>query len=381
MAESHEVVVIGLGTAGLSACKVLDERGIDYIGLDSKKEIGKPVRSTGGVANLFVERFGMPNDDSVVAKRIRSVKIVDESGESWRLEYDHPVGLIYDFTKYENAILKNRDRVRMNTRVKGIWQTGDHGRGPYNLEVDGETGSYMARYVIDATGPISNIYMDDRDYELPDAEVIAAYEETRYTPEPRDSDVILYFDHTYAPGGYLWDFADTDGRRRIGLGVVKTAKANLRNSLNAFSDLHPEMKGDVDHTIGHQIALAPPPRRVAFGNWLIAGEAARTTFASTGGGLQMAYKSGMEAAMAVANRNPRQYQRVWDGEIRPILRRHYRVKQLMYSLTSEQMRKVVVALQSFHPGSENASREIPRAVGHVAMKLPWLIPRAMKVLI
>ena len=46
----YDAIIIGAGTAGLSAGAVLEKNGKNYIILDKKKEIGVPVRSTGAVS-------------------------------------------------------------------------------------------------------------------------------------------------------------------------------------------------------------------------------------------------------------------------------------------------------------------------------------------
>lgn len=369
--EHVNTVVIGLGTAGLSACRTLAENNIDYIGLDSKKEIGKPIRSTGGVANTFVNKYHMPNNDDVVVKRIKSMRLSHSSGQSVRIGYDHDVGVIYDFTKYENSIVKDKSRLIMNSPVLGIKDKVIH-----TPQAD-----YTADNIIIATGPVSNLMPNTTEYTLKPEDTIAGYEETRVVKDVPDDDVILYFDHALAPGGYLWSFADEGNKRRIGLGAVKSFGINLRDSLNKFTALHPELDGEVDHTIAHLIALSKPPRKVIFGNRIYVGEAARTTFAETGGGIQGAWLSGQSAAYAIAHKNKYYYQNEWNMSIRPLLLKHYKVKQFLYSLSDKELEKIIRLLNEYIPKTEDAYKEIPKAAAFIALKMPALLPRVIKLLI
>jgi len=368
--ERHDVAVIGLGTAGLAACKTLDEHGVDYIGMDSKKEIGKPIRSTGGVANMFIANYGMPSSDDVVARRIRSIRLVNEAGHDVALRYGDPVGVIYRFTEYENAILRDRSRVMLNTPVLSVKDGVIHT----------ENADYRANNIIIAAGPVSHLLPDDPEYNISDADMIAAYEETRYIPQDDRDDVILYFSEHYAPGGYVWDFADENGKRRVGLGVRKDMHVNLRQSLHDFTATHMDVDGKVDHTIAHLIGLAKPPQRVVFGNVAYAGESAHTTFADTGGGLQLAYGSGVAAAMSIVNGGLHGYQTAWHNHFRPILKKHYKVKKFLYSLSPYELDRVIVAVREYRPRSTNAYKEIPRAALFLTRKLPWLIPRLIGVI-
>ena len=52
----YDVVIVGAGTAGLSAGVELEKSGISYIILDKKQEIGMPVRSTGAVSLEWVKK-------------------------------------------------------------------------------------------------------------------------------------------------------------------------------------------------------------------------------------------------------------------------------------------------------------------------------------
>ena len=122
----------------------------------------------------------MPNNDDVVVKRIKSMRLSHSSGQSVRIGYDHDVGVIYDFTKYENSIVKDKSRLIMNSPVLGIKDKVIH-----TPQAD-----YTADNIIIATGPVSNLMPNTTEYTLKPEDTIAGYEETRVVKDVPDDDVI-----------------------------------------------------------------------------------------------------------------------------------------------------------------------------------------------
>jgi flavin-dependent dehydrogenase len=364
--ESYDVVVVGAGTAGLSAGRVLQDRDVKYIILDSKKEIGKPIRSTGGVSYTFVNKLGMPKTEDVVAAKIRSLALRDDIDNEANLSFDHDVGVVYDFTAYEKKLAAGLN-VKMGTTVQNI--TGDR--------IKTTDGDYVAKNVIVASGPQSSL-VPNEEYKLKPRDTIIAYEETRKLPPRTDYDLILWFS-SYAPGGYVWDFPDSGNKRRIGIGIVKTSNLNPKDMLRRFTNEHTfEIDGEVDHTISHQIPVARPVKRVVIKNVCYAGDIAHTCFPDTGGGLQSAFWSGSMAARACADGNPEKYQEMYSAELYKLLSRHYKVKKILYSLSNKDKGKVLNMIRDFTLTSEDPMKEIPRLISYVIRKNPIIAWKILK---
>ncbi len=360
----YDAIIIGAGTAGLSAARVLDTVGKDYIVFDMKQEIGYPIRSTGGIARYFVEKLGMPYDPSIISASIRTIAIGDDHDNYATLEFDHDVGYVYDYPAMQKYMAKGLN-VQLNTRVTKIMYNFNHAVG---VVADGKL--IESKYVIVATGPRSPFIPND-DYIMPDYDVHVGYEETRYVSKP-EYDLYLWFSK-YAPKGYVWDFPDSGGKRRIGLGIPLSEHQDLKKNLAEFTKLHPRLDGKVDHTIAHQIPTARPPKHVVFHNVMYVGDAARTCFASTGGGLQGAFWSGKVAGISVLMNNPLHYQDVWNRDIYPLLMRHYRIKKMMYRMNEKHIKKALDSINTFKIKQENAVKEIPRFIFHTIVHHPSLI--------
>lgn len=316
MTYDYDAIVIGAGTGGLAAGIALKQAGARYIILDKKEEIGLPVRSTGAVSMEWVKRIGMPTDGTIVRSMINAIKFQTDTGKSISLKYDHPVGLVYDFTTYEKYLSNDFAgdlNIRLKTRVTSV--DGNE------VRTDSET--LTAKNIVMAAGPQSTF-----GEKLPRDNFLVAYEEIRELPRRDDYEMILWFSDN-APGGYFWDFADTDNTRKIGVCYYPLNPSKPKDVLASFTEKFPEVKGKSISTIAHQIPLGAPLSTVVRENRLYVGDMVNAVLNTTAGGLQGAFWSGMEAGKAAAADDPSQYQKVWDTEIKPWLMKHHDLHRRM----------------------------------------------------
>lgn len=317
MTFDYDAIVIGAGTGGLSAGIALEQGGANYIILDKKDEVGIPVRSTGAVSLEWVNRIGMPTDESIVRSFIKGIDFRTDNGKKISLKYDHPVGLVYDFTTYEKYLSERpagKLNIRMKTRVASV---------DGNV-VKTENEEMTAKHIIMAAGPQSSF-----GEKLSRNSVLVAYEEIRELPPRDDFEMILWFSDK-APGGYFWDFADTDTTRKVGLCYYPLSPSKPKDVLSEFTQKFPEIDGKAVSTMAHQIPLGAPAETVVKENRLYVGDMINAVLNTTAGGLQGAFWSGMEAGKAAVNNDPMQYQRSWDEKIRPWLMKHHDLHRRMH---------------------------------------------------
>ena len=317
MENDYDAVIVGAGTGGLSAGIALKKAGKSYIILDRKKEIGLPVRSTGAVSLEWVKRIGMPTDESIIASKIFAMKFQTDRGRSISLSFDKPVGFVYDFTKYEKYL--SRDfagelNIKLETQV---------------LSVDGSTvktasEEYHGKNIVMASGPQSTFGQ-----KLDKNNVLVAYEETRELPKRDDFQMILWFSDM-APGGYFWDFADSDSTRKIGVCYYPLNGEQPKNVLEKFTHKFPEVDGKMLHTMAHQIPLSRPSDKVTEGNRLYVGDMVNAVLNTTAGGLQGAFWTGKYAGEAISRGDLEIYQKGWDTEIKPWLMKHHNLHRKMH---------------------------------------------------
>lgn len=316
MTYDYDAIVIGAGTGGLAAGIALKQGGSNYIILDKKDEVGLPVRSTGAVSMEWVKRIGMPTDGNIVRSMINSILFRTDTGKSISLKYDHPVGLVYDFTTYEKYLSREFAgdlNIKLKTRVTSV----------EGNEVKTDEGTMTAKNIVMAAGPQSTF-----GEKLPRDNFLVAYEEIRELPRRDDYEMILWFSDS-APGGYFWDFADTDNTRKIGVCYFPLNPSKPKDVLAKFTEKFPEVQGKQVSTIAHQIPLGPPLDTVVKENRLYVGDMVNAVLNTTAGGLQGAFWSGMEAGKAIVDGDLSKYQGAWDSEIKPWLTKHHDLHRRM----------------------------------------------------
>lgn len=99
-------VIIGAGIAGLSAAMNLERHGEDYVVLERNRELGYPIRSTGGIAKYFVDKYSIPSPPDTISAYIKSVDIRDDYGNHASIRFDHDVGLVYDYPRFIKNMAK-----------------------------------------------------------------------------------------------------------------------------------------------------------------------------------------------------------------------------------------------------------------------------------
>lgn len=316
MTFDYDTIVIGAGTGGLAAGCALEKGGANYLILDKKDEVGLPVRSTGAVSMEWVKRIGMPTEEKIIRSQISNIWFRTDTGKDISLKYDHPVGLEYDFTAYEQYLSKEfagELNIKLKTRVASV----------EGNEVRTDSETLTAKNIIMAAGPQSTF-----GEKLPRNNVLVAYEEIRELPKRDDYEMILWFSDK-VPGGYFWDFADSDKTRKIGLCYYPLTGKRPQEVLDEFTKLFPEVEGKKISTIAHQIPLGPPFKTVVKENRMYVGDMINAVINTTAGGLQGAFWSGMEAGKAALNDNPEQYQNAWSTHISPWLQKHHDLHKRM----------------------------------------------------
>lgn len=315
--EHYDAVILGAGTSGLAAGSALEKAGKSYIIIDAKDEIGKPVRSTGAVSAEWVNRIGMPKDPSILCSDIKKIKFATDLGRSVKLRYDNSVGYVYDFEKYEKFLadkFSGKLNVQMRTKVLEISDN----------TVQTDNGTFSADYIVMALGPQSRFGK-----KLDRQNVLVAYEEIRKAPKRDDFDMILWFTDM-APGGYVWDFPNDNNSRKIGVCYYPDPSKKPKDVLAAFTERYPEIKGEMEETMAHQIPLGRPDDVVISGNRAYVGDMVNAVLNTTAGGLQGAFWSGLEAGRAIAAGDLSLYQQKWDQEIKPWLMRHHNIHRFMH---------------------------------------------------
>lgn len=368
----YKIIIIGAGYAGLAGGIGVSKWSDEYIILEQRDYIGQ-LRTTGGIAGFWIDRmkdteigtFDIAPDN--IATTIKDIYLYNSYRGHYALHYDHSVGYLLYPDKLEINMAKNiKDHIQLKTHVQEIkkYENG------YMIKTD--QGTYTTHHIINASG----IY-GPQVASIPKEDIIIGYEKTIKLDNLNDNqDLKIFFDKTYAPNGYVWDFSGGAGIRRVGLGFPMSFNLNPKIALETFMKSH-DYNGELIHTLAHPIPVAYPLKTVVDGNMAFIGDAGRFVFASTGGGIQGAILSGLNAGYSLKFGDFSYYEK-WYKHYKKYLIRHYKIKKLLYSFTDAEFERIFQVIQNYQPKTLNPVYELGRLVRYIAIRDPTLLGKVLK---
>jgi geranylgeranyl reductase family protein len=294
MADSPDVLVIGLGPAGSRAAKAAARAGCRVIAVDRRRAAGRPVQCAEFVPALLDQELA--GQEGVTSQRIRAMATFVED-QAADLKGDFP-GRMIDRAAFDAALVERARGAGADCRFAVAVHGIDDG-GCVTLS-DGST--LAPRVIIGADGPRSRV---GQAIGSVNRELV----ETRQATVPLNAphaatDIFLSGDF---PGGYGWLFPKQTVAN-LGVGVAPDAKSRLPELLDA---LHHRLvdEGRVGHSVlaltGGAIPVGGAVRPVGTLGAVtvfLAGDAAGLANPVTGAGIAAATMSGALAGEAAAAR-------------------------------------------------------------------------------
>jgi len=362
-----KVIIVGAGPSGLSCAEqILALSEFDVTVVDKKSKVGENPRCAGGLSLYMVEKVGffVPSD-SVVA-RLRRVRIYSPNGKYWELRGDTDYGCVLDRSKFEYD---------MAERVEGLG--GKIVVGHLVSTKDLEFWQSQYDYIVGADGPESivrqwlslpKISGTDMDIGLQKTITMDYY--------PQDT-IEIYFGEKVAPGGYAWIFPGGKGLVKIGLGIPVWRGWRAHQLLDNFIERQVTNPRQVNQ-IAKQIPRAKMPQTGVYGRIVLVGDALPSTDPVTGGGICQGIASGKAAGRAIAEGELQHYD-TYISWLRKQNNQRYRLKNVLYSLTDEDLNDLIRLMQGFKPKTMSIGKELRRAVIHLLLRKPRLLTRFSKL--
>ncbi len=228
MAKTYKAIIIGAGPAGLTAGRNLLD---DFIILDKKKEIGKPVQCGEGISHRALESQGIEPNNSWICCKIHKVKRIVPNGKSFGRQHKEPLGYIIDRAAFEKYLAEPiMEKIKLNCqgenieRESGLWKVFTK-----NKEI------FKSKYLIGADGPNSivrkKIFPENKkkmDF-FPAIEYLIETEK-----EINTSEVEIIFDNNKYSGGYAWIFPKSKNSANIGIGGKNPSIELFNDFLNNY---------------------------------------------------------------------------------------------------------------------------------------------------
>jgi len=313
--DTHDVVVVGGGTAGCFAAATAAREGLDVVLLERKPAVeaghiacGDAIKGASAFPDV-IDREYLRSEAVSNGNVERAVFENPLSGDSLEVSFGDESGVVLDRKRYGEVLLEEVDRlgaeIRYETVVNDVVQDDDGRVTGVRAVRDGDARTAEADVVIDAGGALS-ILQDRADFSgatfdttVNYRQCCSAYREILTVEEPVPWDDAIVFKPAEELG-YLWYFPRTPTEINVGVGFQMTEDPMalvdaLRNDLRERD----EFRGA---TVEDKLGAALPTRRpydsaVAPG-YVAAGDAAGHVNPATGGGIAGAAKAGRWAGDA-----------------------------------------------------------------------------------
>ncbi|MFB6124553.1 MAG: geranylgeranyl reductase family protein [Halanaeroarchaeum sp.] len=313
-AESHDVVVVGGGTAGAFAAATVADAGLDVVMLERKTE-----EEAGHIACGDAIKGKSTFPDVIDREYLREEAFTNENIQHARFEnpqngevLDIPfgeAGAVVDRKRYGEVLLEETERVgadiHYDTVVKEVLQDDDGRVTGVSGIRKGEAVTYDAEAVVDAAGAMSILQdkadLDDTTFDTNTnfKQYCSAYREIIEVEEPVDYDDAIVFMPTEELG-YLWYFPRDETTINAGLGFqMDQPPMKLVDVLKEDLEARPEFENaKVVDKLGAALPTRRPYDSAVAPGYMAVGDAAGHVNPATGGGIPGAAKAGHWAALA-----------------------------------------------------------------------------------
>lgn len=362
--ERYDVVVVGAGPAGSTAAYAAAKNGASVLMLDRRRELGVPVQCGEALSEDILNELKIKPDPQWAIGRTNVVKIVSPSGIEIRIserKVTGKVGYVLNRKVFDKFLAVRAAKagadVMVGTYVDGLIIEDGRPQGVKAWGMDGKL-EVSAKVVIAADGVGSRVArwaglnttlkLDDIESGIQFQMVGVDFESPSMTE--------FYLGSKIAPGGYAWVFPKGEDMANVGLGVLgsRTERRPIEYLRDFVARMPGLSKGKVVEINGGGDPVSGPLKKTVKDNLLVVGDAARQVNALTGGGIDYAMRAGNiageVAAKAVSEGNTSkkrlsEYEKRWREQMGKKLERYLKAKDVLLSLTDDDLDKLAEALR------------------------------------
>lgn len=379
MKKHHSVIIIGAGPAGLMAARALREKDIDFLIIDSKEEIGLPLKCGEGVRQEgFEELFGKKRYDFV--KNRSEVFEVTGGRTVRRIKADY---VILDRPRFEQWLAKPimQDLMLKTSYLDVVKKKKERGidrpdkMGRDCLEVKTNRGSFEADMVIMAAGCDYKLHKRfGLAKKIPP--LVACYGGI-FKAKNKDMKTLKFiFDEENASA--IWIFPKDKDTVNVGIGIYhEFTKKDIRV---VFDEMVKRFKIKLGGkpTFAGVFPTSGPIKKTYADRLLVCGNAAGQVYAGSGEGIYFSLKAGdiagKTAAEAIKQRKfsarfLRRYERAWKQSFgHHLTASRYFTAILYLGLKYRKLEKLFAA-----PSDKNLERMFVRGKVPIKAKLVVLV--------
>ncbi|MFW9903071.1 MAG: geranylgeranyl reductase family protein [Candidatus Thorarchaeota archaeon] len=359
--SSSDIVIIGAGPTGSCAAWEAVQGDADVSVFEEHQVIGKPEHCSGLIALKGLEKLGINykfSKPNVCLNYIQKAKIIGPNFKSVEIDRgSNSMGVI--------------DRISLDRfladRAKNLGCKYYLGHRVINIEYHQknwllrikhikEIKKHRARFLVSAEGVHARL---STSIGLPSPNknwIFPALQYEAQNLEDLDHDCVeLYFGQNYAPGFFGWVIPIDENSARIGIAISRKYAGKTRILMNKFTKKHPLLskrfkKAHIVKSYGGFVPAAGPVKRTFHDNFIVAGDAAGQTKATTGGGVNIGGYCGRLAGITARNiltkevsssQNCRDYQLRWQSVFEPDLTLMMLIRRILSPLPDEAWNRII----------------------------------------
>ena len=317
-----EVLIVGGGPAGLSLASTLPE-GMSAILVHQDRQVGEPVRTSGGCWMRDVAQLGIPNEFA------HPVSYADIYSDNEHLKLDmssDPVGVLNVTALYRWLATFSKADIRCATKFLSTRREG--GKFVSRLREKRQEYEVVSRMIVDASGWHCAVLQSLGLAPLPDRRGIGI--EYEFTPANHDPKRAALFFGSAAPTGYGWAFPTTSGSLRLGVGLIepasdKSPKELMQSLLEGDALERMGLPRPVNYHVNAGILPSVPyVSNLVFDGVVRVGDSANMATPTLGEGIRICIEHGRTLGLALGERSPVALAR-WERGVRRKLALQYRI--------------------------------------------------------
>lgn len=292
------IAIVGGGPAGALCAEKLSDAGFNVSLFDEHLAWEKPCG--GGLTHKAIEKYPFLLDGPAAKKQVHAAELISSRGHRARFQMSRPL-VIYSRAVLNGLLLGRAEAAGCKMHHARVTRVDTSGP---QVSLTAAGIEHSADFVVLAAGARNQLLPGTTPLRPRDLEVTLGY----FIPAKEEMIKIKFLDRM---SGYLWSFPRTD---HLSVGIcAKMAQYTTQRLRNLLDTFIREEKIPVAGAQFYSHVLPSPElgtlrhRKIAGGNWALAGDAAACVDPITGEGLFYALRSGDLLAQSLIAAQPENY--------------------------------------------------------------------------
>jgi len=338
---TSDIAIIGAGPAGLLAGFESNpsKNGLTTTIFTKNSKIGFPAHCSGLISYLGLESLGLNIDDiksRIEYNNIKRAKFVSPGNHSFEIDRGVKSMIAIDRPSLDQYLARRTESVGTHIQINNKITRIEFIEGLWHLLVKnkGRSFTHRAKILINGEGVHTRLArsiglpVPNPNWHMPSYQC-----DLSHVSDLELNCSELYFGQNYAPGFFGWVIPVTEETARVGIAVGPWAKGKTRYLFNHFLRKHPNLKtrfrkAHINKSYGGMVPASGQISRTIYTNYMVVGDAAGQTKATTGGGVNIGgycgRLAGKYAKQIVTNEinseiGCKEYQRQWKARFEPDL--------------------------------------------------------------